>query len=385
MAAPKDTSRRHPPRWQVVHFILDARVGGPHHYVQTLLRAQGASVHGWLVTAGRGPMTDIALVNLRGLHRLLYPLEVLVNAALIVARFGWRGRPSLLHVHGAANTAPLLAAVVARLPVVWHLHETVASQRALASIGSWLLGATRHAIVSVSAEGREAFGFRDALLAPGAVDTGFWHRPADRPPQTTSAGVTMRLLAVANWNPLKGLDLLLEALAAARSPVTLTIVGAELATQRAHAAQLRALAGALSARTPPIRVEFAGSLPSAQVRDLLLQADAFVLPSRSEACPIALLESMAMGLPCVATDVGDVRAILPDLQHALICPANDVAALAAAIDRLACLPAAARHAAGVANRWRIESDYSPVALAKLISTCYEKLLEHPTSSTSSAS
>src|SRR3712207_9265260 len=41
-------------------------------------------------------------------------------------------------------------------------------------------------------------------------------------------------------------------------------------------------------------------------RAFLAGLDVFCLPSRSEALPLALLEAMAEGLPCVATDVGDV-------------------------------------------------------------------------------
>ena len=42
------------------------------------------------------------------------------------------------------------------------------------------------------------------------------------------------------------------------------------------------------------------------VVELLPMADIFALTSRFEALPLALLEAMAAGLPCVATDVGGV-------------------------------------------------------------------------------
>ena len=42
----------------------------------------------------------------------------------------------------------------------------------------------------------------------------------------------------------------------------------------------------------------------------LSSLDVFVLPSRSEGMSNALLEAMALGLPCIATDVGSNRELL---------------------------------------------------------------------------
>jgi glycosyltransferase involved in cell wall biosynthesis len=363
--------------WRVVHFILDSRLGGPHSYVKTLLSAQGSNVSSTVVTAGRGPMTDVALTNFRCIHWLLYPFEVLVNSIIVLWRYGLLDRRVLLHVHGAANVAPLLAAAVSRLPVVWHLHETVGTQRALSTVGSWLLRLTRHAVLTVACQGRAAYGQPHAVLAHGAIDTAFWRRPEPAPGGNQPSQI-LRLVTVANLNPLKGLDVLLTALAAVSGPVRLVIVGAELGSQRAHAATLRSLAVSLATRIPPVSVTFTGSLPPAEVRGVLLDADAFVLPSRSEACPIALLEAMALSLPCIATGVGDVKLLLPDIQQQFVCPPGDAAALAAAIDHLAAAPTRERQSIGAANRQAVEANHSPEALANVVSQTYRTLLREPT-------
>lgn len=57
-------------------------------------------------------------------------------------------------------------------------------------------------------------------------------------------------------------------------------------------------------------------------------ADAFVLPSHSEGCPIALLEAMAAGLPAVATAVGGVPEFVTHNEDALLVRSRDSQAMA---------------------------------------------------------
>jgi glycosyltransferase involved in cell wall biosynthesis len=102
------------------------------------------------------------------------------------------------------------------------------------------------------------------------------------------------------------------------------------------------------------RVEFAGHTD--RTEDAYRGFQVFVLPSRTEQMPIAMLEAMACGLPVVATDVGDVRRILPEEAAGCIVPAADAAALAAALARVLGDPAQ-RAALGASNRRRVERDY----------------------------
>lgn len=63
--------------------------------------------------------------------------------------------------------------------------------------------------------------------------------------------------------------------------------------------------------------------------DLLRRAAAFVLSSRSEGQPYALLEALALGRPAVATDLPGVREIMGDEAASWCAPPGDAAALAA--------------------------------------------------------
>jgi glycosyltransferase involved in cell wall biosynthesis len=84
--------------------------------------------------------------------------------------------------------------------------------------------------------------------------------------------------------------------------------------------------------------------------------DVFVLPSRAEAFPNVVGEAMAIGLPCVVTDVGDAALLLGDSGR--VVPARDAEALAAAVLALAALPEDERRALGARARSRIAEHFS---------------------------
>jgi glycosyltransferase involved in cell wall biosynthesis len=69
--------------------------------------------------------------------------------------------------------------------------------------------------------------------------------------------------------------------------------------------------------------------------DILAASDIFVLASAHEGFPLALMESMAAGLPVVATAVGGIPEAVDDGVHGLLVAPRDPHALAAAMLRLA--------------------------------------------------
>jgi glycosyltransferase involved in cell wall biosynthesis len=108
------------------------------------------------------------------------------------------------------------------------------------------------------------------------------------------------LLCVARLIPLKAIHILLEALVIIRNqrPMCACLI---IGDGRAET-ELRATSAALGIAAS---VTFLGR--AEDVRPYLELGDIFVLPSRWEGLPLVLLEAMAYGLPCVATDVGGNR------------------------------------------------------------------------------
>ena len=91
------------------------------------------------------------------------------------------------------------------------------------------------------------------------------------------------------------------------------------------------------------------------VRPFLAAADCVVLPSYyAEGTPRTLIEAAAMGRPTVTTDRPGCRDVVADGLTGFLVPPRDTAALAAALNRFAALPAADMAAMGVEARCRAE-------------------------------
>jgi glycosyltransferase involved in cell wall biosynthesis len=124
--------------------------------------------------------------------------------------------------------------------------------------------------------------------------------------------------------PYKAQDVLIDAVAAAGVDARLVLVG-----DGRYRAELEQRAIALGERADAragLTVEFAGALPAGEpIRRVLDQADLFVLPSRTEGLPRALVEAMARGLPCIGSAVGGIPELLPEEN---VVPAGNVPALA---------------------------------------------------------
>jgi len=104
--------------------------------------------------------------------------------------------------------------------------------------------------------------------------------------------------------PYKGIDLLAEAVARTEGleAVELDIIGD--GKLRGRYVELMRDLGLDK------RVIFHGRLGHTRMREVYSNCDLFVLASQSEGLPRVLIEAMAYGMPCLATDVGGIRELL---------------------------------------------------------------------------
>ena len=105
---------------------------------------------------------------------------------------------------------------------------------------------------------------------------------------------------------------------------------------------------------------------------ILAGTDIFVLPSYSEGLSNALMEAMASGCACVATDVGGNAFLIQNGISGLLFPAGDREALASHIRRLIGDPAKRRDI-GAAARKRIEEQFSWEKIGKMYKGFFDEL------------
>jgi colanic acid/amylovoran biosynthesis glycosyltransferase len=297
----------------------------------------------------------LAADDVRGKARLKAPVQALAGLAL-----AHRVRPlGIAHIHAHFAHAPAAVAMYAArqlgVPFSFTGHAVdLFRDRALLRIKL-----QRAAFVSCISEWHRDF-YQTLVPRPAAdypvircgVDT-------DEFAPTPAAGrAEPVLLGVGRLVPKKGFDLLIEAAARLRArgcPVRVRIAGGGPESDRL-AARVRefGLAGS---------VELLGDQNNAAVRDLLREADVFVLPCRvsgdgdRDGIPVVLMEAMAAGLCVVSGDLPALRELVAHQRTGLLVSPGDLDMLVVNIEHLLKEPAQ-RAELSAAGRRRVEEEFS---------------------------
>lgn len=348
-------------RLRILHVFAPAPYGGLEQVVKGLAGEQAAAGHDVAIAGvvDRDGPPHRVLEALRGrgveVHELRLPARAYRRERQWVAAVCDTFRPDVMHTHGYRADV---------------LHGGVARGRGLLPV------TTVHGFIGGSLKNRfyewlqrRAYGRYGAVVAVSAplasqlVADGV---PADRVHCIPNAwvddtefmdraGARERLgLYDGPWAGYvgrvgheKGADVFVEAMARVGGEVHGVMVGdGRLREQLERRARAPELAG---------RVRLTGMIPEAG--RYMRALDVFVLSSRTEGTPIALLEAVAAGVPVVATRVGGVPGVVSETEALLVEPERP-AELAAAIDAVLADPGKARTRADRA-RQRILTEFDP--------------------------
>ncbi len=283
--------------------------------------------------------------------------------ALRLARRLRRLRPDLVHANSLkSNLYGGLAGRLARVPVVWHVRDRVATDYLPARAVKLVHLAERLAsAVIVDTE-----VVRATLARPGRAHV--VPSPTFAAPVPHVNGARLRVGIVGRIAPWKGQHVFLDAFARAfpGGDEQAIVVGSALfgADEEAYADGLRAQAAALGIGE---RVDFRGFRAAIEQElsrlDVLVHAS--VLP---EPFGLVVAEGMTAGLTVVAADAGGPAEVVTDGEDGILYPPGDIDALAAVLRRVSA-DGALRRRLGDAARVRAQA-FAPGEVAAAVERVY---------------
>ena len=363
---------------RVLNSLTDPRVGGPQVRalgVAKRLRERGIETV-FLLPKGTDAFEKRAnaagfTVARPGFARLKPPRDVGANVRYVaefpaaverIRRVIDHHDVDLVHASMTINYQAAVAAKRASVPLAWFFNDTGtpwplnrltgrAAQLLADEIGVAAEAVHPH-FFSASVDSRVVYSPVDVdTFDPNAVEA---NTSKLREELGIEAGTPV-VGAVGNINPVKGHAHLLRAVARLEKrygPVAVPIAGQVLGSRAEYFEKLKRLRSRLGLDSV---VRFVGH--RSDVPQLLSLLDVFVLPSIAEACPISVLEAMAMERPVVATRVGGVPEQIVDGEHGWLVPPEDPEALADALGDALASPAERRRR-GEAARRRVLNRFS---------------------------
>jgi glycosyltransferase involved in cell wall biosynthesis len=177
-------------------------------------------------------------------------------------------------------------------------------------------------------------------VAPVPIDTGrYMSNPQVRASVRYSLGYSDQDILVCSVGQAiyrKGWDIIIQSFARALEHIPqmhLLLVGAIAKTgvnePNAYQKELLQLIDNLKIQN---RVHFLGVRKD--ISNILSASDIFAFPSRAEGLPLALVEAMAAGLPCIATSVGGVPEVIHNNINGLLIKSEDIDAFAVGLKKL---------------------------------------------------
>jgi len=288
-------------------------------------------------------------------------------------------KPAIVHLHlwPTVPTAALSLVGLGTRTIV-HVRDTPPSFRqrnARALANRWLHGVSLRVLrancVSVSraaadhtAQGLKVPAERLRVVLNGIDLLRFPERPSPGPP--IGLGDPFVVGSGGRFSPEKGHVDLIRAVAAIRGS------GVDIRLRIAGDGSMR---GAYVEQARLLGLDDALELPGAvqDMGEFYRTLDLFVLPSLREGLPRMLLEAMASGVPCVATDVEGVPEVLTSGIDGLLVPPGDAPALQAAVERLYHEPAL-RTGLAAQGRRRVQGPFSLERLCSDILGLYDEVL-----------
>jgi glycosyltransferase involved in cell wall biosynthesis len=366
-----------PERLRVLQVLPSFRVGGAEQMASHLMLGLTAT-HDVAAVGLSSASNSVLEQRLRSAHvplwhfgkRVGFDPRVYGLLEQVVREF----RPHIIHTHlSVLRYVFPISLRRAETRIVHTLHSLAEYETDFAGrIVHWI--AFRRAVLpvaisrAVAASVKRVYGLECPALVPNCIPVHSYARcQENRSRWRAQLGFSEDAIvftSVSRLEPFKNPFLLLQAFAA-------------LPDARAHLALIGegSLASRLDERIRELglhgRVHLLGK--RYDIPDCLAGSDIFVLASKYEGNPLAVMEAMAAGLPVIATAVGGVPELVESGQQGLIVPPEDLAALTQAMRNLQEDPWKRSRMAASAQE-RAEKEFGVTRMAQGYSSVYDEAL-----------
>jgi glycosyltransferase involved in cell wall biosynthesis len=284
--------------------------------------------------------SDVSYIAIR-MHRMTLQLRHLIGYILFfipevfaLKNILQKNDFDIIHCNGCWQLKGMLAAKLAksRAIVVYHLNDTH-TRNIIKKVFTFLARRMVNAFIPASERSREYYLYGNTLnekpsvIIPAPVNTKIFNPDVVSVDPKIAKLSGLKVVTVCNVNRGKGLDELVALCdeISKRYPqnmVSFCVVGP---ARKNYADYLTELKNTLKEKELS-NFYFMGGTDN--VPAALKAADMYACVSHFESSPMAVWEAMAMGLPIVSTDVGDVKTFLEEGQCGFCLPVGDVIGMA---------------------------------------------------------
>lgn len=385
---------------KVLAIIQTPVFGGPHNQMLNLVHP--LAQQGWetVVVLPNEPGTGIERlqaanipVRQTSLHRLRAKLNPLSHVEMLLAAepeirqleaLIEEEQADVVQICGLMSVHGGIAAQRRNIPIVWQLLSTFAPMPLRCLLTPYVkrvadIVMTTGVRIAHQHPGISAMGERLIPFFPPVDTQRFRFDPAQRERARAALGIPDNALAIGtigNRNRQKAHERMIKLfahLSERHCHLHFRILGAETPSNadyyKKHVVQLAERLNLLEDG----RLQFVE--PHDRVAELLPALDIFVLTSRAEGIPTAVLEAQACGIPVVSNNIGAIAEAVIDGQTGFISPSADTVTLSERIERLIQDPAL-RQKMGKQSREHAEAQFSIHQCVALHSQAYHMAIQH---------
>lgn len=298
------------------HFLMDPRRGGPHQFIDNFVNYTKGKIINKILINGVSKNIDLSFYRNKG--RFFYIFEIIINLIKIF-RFFNKNKSNInevINIHGFYNIAPLIYVLISRRKFNWFIHEEIKKKYFF--------------IFNILPKKNDIFFLynpnqlnmkkrNNFFIIRPSVDTKFWNLKNNKSSNTN-------FLAVGNLNPLKNHNLLLNSFYKIQKDITLQIAGEKLSSHQQYYNSILILKKKIE-KNSKSRISLLGRLSKNKIKKKLSQSNFFIMSSKSEGTPFALLEAMSCQKICIIPKIKTLNKIFIDNYNGFYFKNNNINSL----------------------------------------------------------